>query len=124
MTQLPRILVTMGDVAGIGPEIIAKAWPELSTIARPVVVGDPDCLRRALYTVSGTATVHPADREPTVDTIPCLVGSDVDVGTVPIGRVSAVAGKAAADYLCTAIDRQPWLAMPMPLSPLHFTRKD
>src|SRR5262249_52270826 len=42
----PRLLITMGDVAGIGPEIIAKAWPELVARGWPVVVGDPAWLRR------------------------------------------------------------------------------
>ena len=32
MTSLPRLLITMGDVAGIGPEIIARAWPTLRPI--------------------------------------------------------------------------------------------
>src|SRR5262245_8033071 len=29
MNFKPRLLITMGDVAGIGPEVLAKAWPEL-----------------------------------------------------------------------------------------------
>ena len=32
----PRLLVTMGDVAGVGPEIIARAWPDLNALCRPV----------------------------------------------------------------------------------------
>src|SRR5262249_29488693 len=48
MKLLPRLLITMGDVAGIGPEIIAKAWPALTAVCRPVVVGDPAWLRWAL----------------------------------------------------------------------------
>ena len=43
----PRLLITQGDVAGIGPEIIAKAWPELVQCCRPIVVGDPEHQRRA-----------------------------------------------------------------------------
>ena len=48
MSVSPRLLLTMGDVAGIGPEIIAKAWPELLPLCRPVVVGDPGWMTRAL----------------------------------------------------------------------------
>ena len=49
MNQQPRLLLfTMGDVAGIGPEIIAKAWPQLVNLCRPVVVGDPLWLEKAL----------------------------------------------------------------------------
>ena len=58
MNSFPRILITMGDVAGIGPEIIAKAWPELTAICKPVVVGDAGWLRRAVVLAKGTATVR------------------------------------------------------------------
>ena len=43
----PRLLITLGDVAGIGPEIVVKAWPSLVEICRPIVVGDVGWLRRA-----------------------------------------------------------------------------
>ena len=36
----PRLLLTLGDVAGIGPEIVARGWPELVKRGLPVVVGD------------------------------------------------------------------------------------
>ncbi len=98
----------MGDVAGVGPEIIARAWPELNTLCRPVVVGDPAWLRRAAELVGSSARVrpvrHPSEVEPTPDTAPCLHGSDQDLGGVRTGQVSAAAGRAAYDFLCTAID--------------------
>ena len=50
---LPRLLITLGDVAGIGPEIVARAWPQLFAHCRPVVVGDPGWLRRGLDLVGG-----------------------------------------------------------------------
>ena len=40
------LLVTMGDAAGIGPEIIAKAFSQ-GDLANAVVVGDASVLRRA-----------------------------------------------------------------------------
>lgn len=43
----PRLLITLGDVAGIGPEIVAKAWPKLIELCRPIVVGDAGWLRRS-----------------------------------------------------------------------------
>src|SRR5205823_8365368 len=46
MKPSPRLLLTMGDVAGVGPEVIARAWPALVAFCRPVVVGDPAWLRR------------------------------------------------------------------------------
>src|SRR5438105_13043471 len=55
MSARPRLLLTMGDVAGIGPEIIARAWPALQAFCRPVVLGDEAWLRRALALVPTAA---------------------------------------------------------------------
>jgi 4-hydroxythreonine-4-phosphate dehydrogenase len=109
MNQRPRLLITMGDVAGIGPEIIARAWPDLNTLCRPIVVGDPAWLRRALDLVGSEAGVQPvaeiSDARPAADCVPCLIGSECDLREVVSGHVSAAAGRAAYDFLCTAIDR-------------------
>jgi 4-hydroxythreonine-4-phosphate dehydrogenase len=98
----------MGDVAGVGPEIIARAWSELNALCRPVVVGDPTWLRRAVELVGVPVRVrpvhHPAQVEPAPDIAPCLPGSDQDLGGVRPGQVSAAAGRAAYDFLRTAID--------------------
>ena len=42
--------IPLGDIAGIGPEIVAMALaqPALYDIARPLVVGEAGALRRAL----------------------------------------------------------------------------
>ena len=48
--KLPLIAVTMGDPAGVGPEIIVGAWaePAVHEWCRPLVVGHPEILRRAV----------------------------------------------------------------------------
>jgi 4-hydroxythreonine-4-phosphate dehydrogenase len=98
----------MGDVAGIGPEIIARAWPELCAICRPVVVGDPVWLSRALELIGSKAKVHPVDKpghvEARAELVPCLPGSGQKLNGVQPGKVSAEAGLAAYEFLCTAID--------------------
>ncbi len=80
---LPKLLVTLGDVAGIGPEIVAAAWPRLLDYCQPVVIGDPARLP------AGLPVVNP---------------SSADLSNVRLGEVSASAGKAAYDWLCYAID--------------------
>jgi 4-hydroxythreonine-4-phosphate dehydrogenase len=109
MNERPRLLITMGDVAGIGPEIIARAWPELQPFCRPVVVGDPGWMRWALDLVGVRTSVQPiqevAEAEPANDRVPCLLGSRQDLSQVVPGRVSAAAGQAAYDFLCAAIDQ-------------------
>jgi 4-hydroxythreonine-4-phosphate dehydrogenase len=108
MVNRPRLLLTMGDVAGIGPEVIAKAWTELNTVCRPMIVGDAGWLRRALELVGTPAAVTvaraPRDVEPTQSLVPCIAGSRQELGSVTPGRMCAEAGRAAYDFLCTAID--------------------
>jgi 4-hydroxythreonine-4-phosphate dehydrogenase len=103
------LLITMGDVAGVGPEIIARAWPELCRLCRPVVVGDPDWLRRALELVGRDATVAVVrtvdESDPTAVVAPCLPATEQNLSGVEPGRVTAAGGRAAYDFLCAAIDR-------------------
>lgn len=101
------VVITMGDVAGVGPEIIARAWPALVELCRPVVVGDEAWLRRALELFRSRATVKAVQRldesEPTPTVLPCLQAG-LDLNGVEPGRVNAKAGRAAYDFLCAAID--------------------
>lgn len=105
----PRLLLTMGDIAGIGPEIIARGWAGLQELCTPVVVGDPAWLRRAVelvgYRLEVIPVSHPAEQEPSAARAPCLVCSTADLREVQSGHVSAAAGQAAYDFLCCAIDR-------------------
>jgi 4-hydroxythreonine-4-phosphate dehydrogenase len=104
----PRLLITLGDVAGIGPEIVAKAWPKLVEICRPIVVGDVGWLRRAQkwtgFRGQIAAVTRVEDAQPSADVLPCLAGSEQNLENVVTGQVSAAAGKAAYDFLCRAID--------------------
>jgi 4-hydroxythreonine-4-phosphate dehydrogenase len=105
---MKRLLITMGDVAGIGPEIIARAWPELLKIGTPVVVGDVGWLKRALDLVGSAAAVqqirNPSEARPMSAVVPCLTATNQDLHGVRPGVVSAAAGRAAYDFLCAAID--------------------
>jgi 4-hydroxythreonine-4-phosphate dehydrogenase len=106
----PLVALTMGDVAGVGPEVIARAWGDspMRTLARPLVIGSRSVLERALACVGVKATVEevlrPEDAEPSARTIPCLEATEEDVASVPPGQVDARAGRAAHDYLVTATE--------------------
>lgn len=56
----PRIAVTMGDPAGIGPEVIVKALSDRDTIAlcRPIVLGDRGIMDRAVRLLNASIEVH------------------------------------------------------------------
>ena len=108
--ERPLVALTMGDVAGVGPEVIARAWGEspLRTLARPFVVGRPAVLARAVACVAGRAEVQEIDRpeqaEPSGRVIPCLDASDQDLDGIAPGTVDGRAGRAARDFLVAAID--------------------
>jgi 4-phospho-D-threonate 3-dehydrogenase / 4-phospho-D-erythronate 3-dehydrogenase len=105
----PIIALTMGDAAGIGPEIIMKslAHSEVHDICRPLVIGDASRLREADRIIGGTLKVrslHPDRLDEaafalgTVDCIDlALIPRDL-----PWGKLSPVAGDAAYHFIAEA----------------------
>jgi 4-hydroxythreonine-4-phosphate dehydrogenase len=95
--------MTMGDPAGIGPEVIVGAWADerIQSIARPFVIGHPEVLGRAAELLRSDVRIveiaSPAEVEERGDArvIPCLRGCSDDAKEVPPGRVDARAGEAA-----------------------------
>jgi 4-hydroxythreonine-4-phosphate dehydrogenase len=105
---LPRVAITMGDVAGIGPEIIARCWGnhELTRLCRPIVVGHPAVLARALALVgSGMAVLEMEgleDAPSDMAAIPCWNPTNDAVLAVPPATTDARAGLAAYQYVAAA----------------------
>ncbi len=105
----PRIAVTLGDPAGIGPEIIVGAWTEtvVHEWCRPVVVGHPAIVRRAIELwQTGLRVVEiksPDEVEPSAGVIPCIACGSNDALEVAPGTLDARAGQAAYDALMAAI---------------------
>src|SRR3712207_3533287 len=103
-----RLLVTLGAVAAHGPELVARASPQIVLLARPVVVGDPAWGERGVRLINSSAKVHPITRPneatPSESVIPCLSATTANLSDVRPGKVSAAAGQAAYDFLCAAID--------------------
>ncbi|SDD23440.1 4-hydroxythreonine-4-phosphate dehydrogenase [Terribacillus halophilus] len=104
----PIIGITMGDAAGIGPEIIVKALTHEAVYeyGRPLVIGDLSMLKRAQ---------EQTGVEITFKSVSAISECVFDYGTVevvdlnllpedlPQGCVSAEAGNAAFQYLAKAI---------------------
>jgi len=97
----PVIAITMGDAAGVGPEIIVKALAhaDLYDRCRPLVIGDAARLRQAaalcgLTSMAVAAIEGPDDARFVPGRIDC-----VDLGLIPadlpFGKISATAGDAA-----------------------------
>jgi 4-hydroxythreonine-4-phosphate dehydrogenase len=104
----PVVGITMGDAAGIGPEVIMKALadPEMYSICRPLVIGDAVILERANRVVHGSLRVktiqHPRDAQFQLGTVDC-VDLHLLPADLPFGRISAAAGDAAFRYVERAI---------------------
>jgi 4-phospho-D-threonate 3-dehydrogenase / 4-phospho-D-erythronate 3-dehydrogenase len=104
----PRIAITLGDPAGIGPEIVVRAWsdPAVHAFCRPLVVGHPEIVRRALALVKSNARVvvvrAPQEARGAIDEIPCLPSGGDDVLSAAPGVVDGRCGQAAYDALLDA----------------------
>ena len=104
----PIVGITMGDAAGVGPEIIVKALAnrKIYDIVRPVVIGDQKIIERAVDIVG-------ADLHCRTVAHPSVVGNDdhtidvVNLDTLPVdlpfATVNARAGKAAYEYIEQAV---------------------
>ncbi|MBI2216768.1 MAG: 4-hydroxythreonine-4-phosphate dehydrogenase PdxA [Candidatus Rokubacteria bacterium] len=99
----------MGDPAGVGPEIIARAACERAVLerARPVVIGSADAMREAATLIAAPLAIHAVHR---VDecrwgdgVLEVLDLANVDMASLPRGAVSAPAGRAAYEYIETAV---------------------
>jgi 4-phospho-D-threonate 3-dehydrogenase / 4-phospho-D-erythronate 3-dehydrogenase len=107
----PILAITLGDPAGVGPEIILKAlWrKEVFERCRPLVIGDGRLLERASFWLGCDplqieAVVSPADGAYLPGTISLLDLHNCEPSLCPVGQVSALAGKAAVEYVFTACD--------------------
>jgi 4-hydroxythreonine-4-phosphate dehydrogenase len=101
------IAITMGDPAGIGPEVIAKVFADPDFSLPAVVYGDAGVMRRIVerlaipVVVRTVASPGEASRQPGVVDVVALSDLGEDVA---LGRVDARAGAAAYGYIVAAIE--------------------
>jgi 4-hydroxythreonine-4-phosphate dehydrogenase len=107
--KTPILGITMGDPAGVGPEIIARAAaePEVARASRMVTVGAAGPMREALRLIDSPLALHAVARVAEcrwdAGTLECLDLDNVDMATLPRGEVSAAAGRAAHAYILRAV---------------------
>src|SRR2546421_1839752 len=105
---LPRIGITMGDPAGIGPEVVLKAVAEedVRRACVPVIVGDAQLLAHTARTLDlqcGYDIVRFDERLPDEISEPVIFHLDNIGGYIEPGIESGTAGKAAAGYIEAAV---------------------
>ncbi len=104
MAFRPRVAITMGDAAGISPEIIVKslADPRIAELCIPVVLGDARVLERAMDATGVRLRIHTvaraADAAGKPGTLPLLDYANVDMATHRWGEIVASNGAAAVHY--------------------------
>ena len=106
--KLPLIGITMGDPAGIGPEVVMKLLARVDAyeICRPLVIGDSRQLARA-GRIGGVGLsifpiAEPREAKFLQGTVDCIDLAPVPAD-IPFGKVSAVAGEAAYRYIERAV---------------------
>ena len=103
------LAITMGDAAGIGPEIIARLF-QRGEAAGAFVVGDVAVMRSAAGIVGGLLPVARLDDPGQLADVPpdCLPvlqveGLPADLIEAPLGRIDARCGRAAAASIERAV---------------------
>ena len=102
----PLVAITMGDPAGIGPEIVVKALtnPDIYGYSKPVVIGETGILRQHSTELEFNSINNPGQGKyshGTVDVIEMpVIGND----TLTLGKVNGKCGEAAFAYIKKAVD--------------------
>ncbi|MBV9998988.1 MAG: 4-hydroxythreonine-4-phosphate dehydrogenase PdxA, partial [Verrucomicrobia bacterium] len=108
-SPLPTVGITMGDAAGVGPEIIMKslAHADLYDRCRPLVIGDAGRLREAGRIVDSKLEVNAISRPDAARFTPgvadCFDLKLIPEG-LPWGQLSPICGDAAYQYLARAVE--------------------
>jgi 4-hydroxythreonine-4-phosphate dehydrogenase len=101
----PILGITMGDAAGVGPEIIDKALAkeEFYNIARPIVIGDAsvieDALKVAKVKVDINSVKDISEAKYEHGTIEVIDLKNIQLSELKMGQVQAMAGKASVKYV-------------------------
>jgi 4-hydroxythreonine-4-phosphate dehydrogenase len=108
-SERPLLAITMGDPAGVGPEVTVKALAgdnALYALARPLVIGDAGVLREAAAAAGLDVPIRPLEDPQRPEAAP-YDGTDVDVLDLANvdaadwawGKLSAGSGRAAMEYI-------------------------
>jgi len=109
-TNLPVLLITLGDPAGVGPEVTIKGVIDGSNKGRviPVVVGDSRVVEKAVTNWAPGWSVNviesPRSARDVSNTINVLDIPNCDPAEFEIGEVAAYTGNAAYEYVVRAAE--------------------
>jgi len=105
------IAITMGDPAGVGPEIILKSFLDARVWQKgiPIVVGDYRVLKEAQERLGINVEIrrfsNPEEAVGSARGVPVLDMTMIgDMSLLPLGQVSSMGGNAAVQYVRKAVD--------------------
>ena len=111
----PKIVITMGDSAGVGPEVIVKALslPDTYKICQPIVIGDAKVLASVLQFSKSLASEGELRLNPIKDigkakfnygVIDLFDLGNIDIDRLRLGRVDPMCGKATYEYIKKGVE--------------------
>lgn len=106
----PLIAIPVGDPAGIGPEIVAKALvdPSVLAAARCVAIADARAMERAIAVCGVRAKLRvvesPDDGDYSAGIVNVLDLANADPSSYRIGEISGTCGRAAYEYIAKSIE--------------------
>ena len=109
MEDRPRIAITMGDPAGVGPEVIIKMFQNRSVydFSCPIVVGDAAFLNKAALKLSSNVSIasisSPKEASFAPGSIDVLDLKNIQ-SVINIGQPSSLGGKTSVEYIRAAVN--------------------
>lgn len=106
----PIIGISLGDPAGIGPEVVVKTFgeKEIYDTARPFLVGDKKVMEQAIEITGLDLKINVvesvADSKFELGTIDMLDLNNIDMDEFHLGKVNAMCGKAAFEYIKKVVE--------------------
>ena len=101
----PLIAVPIGDPAGIGPEIVAKALCEAEVFEKAlcIVVGDRKIMENAMKITGSNMKLHviqsPAEAVDNAELMNFIDLDNIDMSRFEFGKVNPMCGRAAYEYV-------------------------
>lgn len=106
----PVIAISVGDPAGIGPEITAKSLilEKIYQQCRPLVIGDASLMEEAIQIANVGLVVNaisdPEDGKYELGKMDVLDMKNIDLSLLPYGKISSMGGEASFQYINKAIE--------------------
>lgn len=104
------VVIPIGDIAGVGPEIVVKALghQEIYDWCRPVVVGERSAMERAISVTDSELSIRCVERADDVEAEAGIMDlidlKNAKAGSIQFGKVQREAGQAAFEYIEKSVE--------------------